>query len=552
MDAEGHTEGTDTWDVVVLGAGPAGENAAQYAIQGSDRTAVLIESELVGGECSYWACMPSKALLRPVEVLDAVRALPGVRDTTLDVPAILARRDEIIGHRDDAGQVDWARGEGIDVLRGVGRLDGDRAVTVTAADGSVRRIFARLAVVLATGTTAALPPVPGLAEAHPWISRDVTNMAEVPGRVAIIGGGVVGCESATWLAALGAEVTLIQSNARLLPRNEPFAHDLVAKRLEEAGVKVRTDARVQRVERAHVGANPPAPNQVQAGGTSNSALPTNSVRPFKPGANTSAGVLKDPLWYAAKWGGFEDSNSNNRPDLQSEWDEDADGEPDNYFLVTNALTLGERLGDAFREIARRQGSASSASVNTGSISSETRVYQAKFSSGDWTGQLLSFPVITVDNPATPQNEIGTLAPPEWTAWQQMNSQTADSRVIITTNSVGTAIPFRWASLDTPRRDLLRQTGTSALGSQRLDYLRGDAAREQRNGFQFRDPRVARSRSLGSAGRSAAEQTGRHRLLVADLRGRAVVRLSRSLESAPYSAFVGCQRQSPEDGVRRRQ
>jgi dihydrolipoamide dehydrogenase len=249
MDAQGRTEGTDTWDVIVLGAGPAGENAAQYAIQGSDRTAALIESELVGGECSYWACMPSKALLRPVEVLDAVRGLPGVRETTLDVPAILARRDEIIGHRDDTGQVDWARGVGIDVLRGVGRLDGDRAVTVTAADGSVRRISARLAVVLATGTSAALPPVPGLAEAHPWISRDVTNMTQVPGRVAIIGGGVVGCESATWLAAFGAEVTLIQSNARLLPRNEPFVHDLVAKRLEEAGVRVRTGARVQRVER---------------------------------------------------------------------------------------------------------------------------------------------------------------------------------------------------------------------------------------------------------------------------------------------------------------
>jgi dihydrolipoamide dehydrogenase len=250
MDAEGRTEDTDTWDVIVLGAGPAGENAAQYAIQGSERTAVLVEAELVGGECSYWACMPSKALLRPVEVLDAARALPGVLDTRLDVPAILARRDEIVSHRDDTGQVDWARSERIDVLRGVGRLDGDRAVAVTAADGSVRRVFARQAVVLATGTTAALPPVPGLAEAHPWISRDVTNLVEVPGRIAVIGGGVVGCESATWLAAFGAEVTLIQSGPRLLPRNEPFAHDLVAKRLEEAGVKLRLSARAQRVERA--------------------------------------------------------------------------------------------------------------------------------------------------------------------------------------------------------------------------------------------------------------------------------------------------------------
>lgn len=249
MDAAGRTEGTDTWDVVVLGAGPAGENAAQYAVQGSDRTAVLIEAELVGGECSYWACMPSKALLRPVEVLDAVRALPGVEDTRLDPRAILARRDEIVSHRDDARQVDWALGEGIDVLRGVGRLDGDRTVTVTASDGSVRRIHARQAVVLATGSAPTLPPVPGLAEAHPWSSRDVTNMVEVPGRIAVIGGGVVGCEAATWLAALGAEVTLIQHGQRLLPRAEPFAHDFVVKRLEEAGVKVLTGAETQQVER---------------------------------------------------------------------------------------------------------------------------------------------------------------------------------------------------------------------------------------------------------------------------------------------------------------
>jgi dihydrolipoamide dehydrogenase len=252
MDAAARTdgtEGTDTWDVVVLGAGPAGENAAQYAVQGSDRTAVLIEAELVGGECSYWACMPSKALLRPVEVLDAVRSLPGVADTRLEPSAILARRDEIVSHRDDSGQVDWARGEGIDVLRGFGRLDGDRALTVTASDGSVRRVYARQAVVLATGSAPSVPPVPGLAEALPWGSRDATNLVEVPGRIAVVGGGVVGCEAATWLAALGSQVTLIQHGQRLLPRAEPFAHDFVVKRLEEAGVKVLTGAETQRVER---------------------------------------------------------------------------------------------------------------------------------------------------------------------------------------------------------------------------------------------------------------------------------------------------------------
>ena len=250
MNAAAQAQETDTWDVVVIGAGPVGENAAQYAIQGSDRTAVLIEDELVGGECSYWACMPSKALLRPVEVVSAARALPGVTGAKLDTAAILEWRDKIINHRDDAGQVGWANSVGIDVVRGRGRLAGVRTVEVTAADGSVRTVQARQAVVLATGTTAAIPPVPGLKQARPWISRDATNLVEVPRRVAIVGGGVVGCEAATWLSALGSEVTIIQSSPHLLPRNEPFVHELVAKRLEEAGVRVRTGARLERVERA--------------------------------------------------------------------------------------------------------------------------------------------------------------------------------------------------------------------------------------------------------------------------------------------------------------
>jgi dihydrolipoamide dehydrogenase len=183
-------------------------------------------------------------------VLSAASALPGVAGARLDPAAILARRDEIVSHLDDAGQVGWAEGAGIDVVRGRGRLSGVRSVEVTAADGGVRTINARRAVVIATGTTAAIPPVPGLAEARPWISRDATNLAEVPGRVAVVGGGVVGCEAATWLSALGAEVTIIQSGPRLLPRNEPFVHELVAGRLEEAGVRVRTGARLERVERA--------------------------------------------------------------------------------------------------------------------------------------------------------------------------------------------------------------------------------------------------------------------------------------------------------------
>jgi pyruvate/2-oxoglutarate dehydrogenase complex dihydrolipoamide dehydrogenase (E3) component len=239
-----------TWDVIVIGGGPPGENAAQYAIQGSDRTAAIVEHELLGGECSFWACMPSKALLRPVELVDAARSVAGVRVDGLDVPAVLKRRDEIIHHRDDTSQVDWARGTGIDVVRGHGRLAGARVVTVTAADGSTQTLHARRAVVVATGTDAVVPRVPGLREALPWISRDVTNLREVPRRVAIIGGGVVACEAAVWLRGLGAEeVTMIVRGEALLAKNEPFARALVAERFGELGIDVRFGASTQQVSR---------------------------------------------------------------------------------------------------------------------------------------------------------------------------------------------------------------------------------------------------------------------------------------------------------------
>jgi pyruvate/2-oxoglutarate dehydrogenase complex dihydrolipoamide dehydrogenase (E3) component len=248
---------TDTFDVIVIGGGPPGENAAQYAIQGSARTAALVEHELVGGECSYWACMPSKALLRPADVLAAAKAMPGVRelvkDARLDVAAVLARRDSFTHHRDDSSQVEWATGANIDVVRGRGRLAGERTVEVTAADGSVRTLHAREAIVLATGTTAAIPPVPGLREALPWTSRDVTNLTEVPRRVAVLGGGVVACESSTWLRALGVEeLTIIERGDALLAKNEPFAGSLVRKHFEADGVKVHVGASVSGVTRPDV------------------------------------------------------------------------------------------------------------------------------------------------------------------------------------------------------------------------------------------------------------------------------------------------------------
>ena len=245
------------WDVIVVGGGPAGENAAQYATQFSGLKAVIVESELLGGECSYWACMPSKALLRPVEILATGQNLPGVKellgDRRLDVEAVLARRDEVVKHLDDSSQVSWAVGAGIDVVRGYGRLSGEREVTVTGPDGAERVLTARHAVVLDTGSSAAIPPVPGLAEARPWTSRDVTYLHETPRRMVVVGGGVVACESVTWLHALGVEeITVIEGGPRLLARNEPFAGELVAERFRAAGITVRTGASVTSAERSDV------------------------------------------------------------------------------------------------------------------------------------------------------------------------------------------------------------------------------------------------------------------------------------------------------------
>lgn len=241
-----------SFDVVVIGGGPPGENAADYAVQGG-LTAALVESELVGGECSYWACMPSKALLRPVEALAAAMAVPGpaVNDR-LETSKVLERRDRIVHHHDDSPQVDWAEAAGITVVRGHGRLKGERTVEVTKPDGTTRVITAVHAVVLATGTSAAVPDLPGLRAARPWTSRDATNLQEVPGRIVVVGGGVVGCEATTWFQGLGAQVTLLAREDRLLTRNEPFAGDLVAAAMRDRGVDVRLGEVLTEVRRGEV------------------------------------------------------------------------------------------------------------------------------------------------------------------------------------------------------------------------------------------------------------------------------------------------------------
>ncbi len=241
---------TREYDLIVIGAGTVGENVADRAVQGGLSVAV-VESELVGGECSYWACMPSKALLRPAAALRAAKDVAGAREAVtgaLDVAAVLRRRDDIVHEWSDASQVEWLRGAGIDLVRGRGRLTGERSVSVTDADGTVRELVARHAVAVCTGSTASIPDTPGLRDASPWTSRDATSVRDVPASLAILGGGVVACELATVFAAFGSVVTVV-ARSGLLGRMEPFAGDAVAAALRDAGVDVRTGTDVTSVER---------------------------------------------------------------------------------------------------------------------------------------------------------------------------------------------------------------------------------------------------------------------------------------------------------------
>ncbi|MFF4559837.1 dihydrolipoyl dehydrogenase family protein [Streptomyces sp. NPDC001435] len=239
------------YDVVVLGAGPVGENVADRTRAAGLSTAV-VESELVGGECSYWACMPSKALLRPVIARADARRLPGLSQAVqgpLDTAAVLARRNEYTSHWKDDGQVGWLDGIGADLHRGHGRLAGPRTVTVTGPDGATKTLTARHAVAVCTGTRAQLPGLPGLADVKPWTSREATAAQAAPGRLIVVGGGVVATEMATAWQALGSRVTLLVRGKGLLSRMEPFAGELVAESLTEAGVDVRTGTSVESVTR---------------------------------------------------------------------------------------------------------------------------------------------------------------------------------------------------------------------------------------------------------------------------------------------------------------
>ncbi len=241
-----------TFDVIVIGAGPAGENAADYAKQ-RGLSVAIVESDLVGGECSYWGCMPSKALLRPTEALAQVRRVPAAAAAVtgeVDVEAVLRSRDAFTSSWEDDGQARWLDSVDVELLRGRGRLAGERVVEVTAPDGDVTRYEAARGVVVGVGTRAAVPPIPGLAETSTWDNRDVTAVKELPERLLVLGGGVIGVEMAQAVHRLGtAEVTIIEALDGLLANEEPFVSDELVAALEAEGIVVELGARAEQVSR---------------------------------------------------------------------------------------------------------------------------------------------------------------------------------------------------------------------------------------------------------------------------------------------------------------
>ena len=238
-------------DVVVIGAGPPGENVAGRCADGGLSVAI-VEAELVGGECSYWGCIPSKTLIRPGDVIAAARRVPGAAEAItgpVDTAAAFAQRDYITSGWTDDGQLPWLAERGIELVRGRGRLIGERQVEVSDNTTGSRTLVAERAVVIAVGTSALIPPIDGLADAKPWTNREVTAAKAVPPRLLVLGGGAIGAEMAQAFARLGSRVTVIEGLPRLLAREEPFAGDELRASFEAEGIGVITGAKVVAVRR---------------------------------------------------------------------------------------------------------------------------------------------------------------------------------------------------------------------------------------------------------------------------------------------------------------
>ena len=232
----------DRFDVVILGMGPGGEVAAGKLIASGKKVAV-VERELIGGECAYWACIPSKILLRPPEVrAEATRAF-GTGTPTLELKDVFDYRDQMIRNLDDSGQVESYEGKGATVVKGAGRLAGPGRVEV---DG---RTLEAEHVIVATGSMANVLPIEGLDEVLYWTNREATTTSEVPERAVIVGGGPNGIETGQWLSRLGSAVTIIEQSDGLIDREDPRVGETIREILEDESIGIRTDRRVEKARK---------------------------------------------------------------------------------------------------------------------------------------------------------------------------------------------------------------------------------------------------------------------------------------------------------------
>jgi pyruvate/2-oxoglutarate dehydrogenase complex dihydrolipoamide dehydrogenase (E3) component len=232
--------------VVVLGGGATGEAfAAALRAHDEDVRITIVERELLGGECSYWACMPSKALLRPPEAVAAARLTPGAAEAVegpLAPGRVFWHRDQVVENWDDSSQEDWAQERGMEVVRETGRVT--EPGRVQAGDRELE--YEKL--VIATGSAPAIPPVSGLNDVKYWTNRDATSARSIPESLIVMGAGPVGCELAQFFARMGSRVTVIDIVDRLLPRDDPEVGELLAQIFADEGIDMRLGVQTERVE----------------------------------------------------------------------------------------------------------------------------------------------------------------------------------------------------------------------------------------------------------------------------------------------------------------